>query len=384
MLPYRPMRVRTGLTLIALAIVVAYLAYARTIEYPGRPVTFLRDSGTWPGVFHVHSVASDGTGTVDDIVRAAREAGASWVVVADHNTMPGHLYEYRDGVLVVFTPEVSGKDGHFTALGATRAFEKKERKGPAPLRLARAAGGVPVAAHPLARKRPYLNLDDPDLGGLEVLSADQEFRDVLRAPFRLVPSALAYAVNPAHAAARLVRRPDATLARWDQLLARRRMTGFCAVDAHGRPPYAVMMRLLQMYAVIGRAPSGDANVDGQALVNALVRGASFCGIDIFGSAGGFRFTAVTGAGEYPPGSDVALSDRPVLRVDLAYASAPGRMRPSVRCRGVDVPLSEVGMRAGHRFETSPMTPGPCRVEVSLGEDGEPARPWIVSNPIYIH
>ena len=60
-------------------------------------------------------------------------------------------------------------------------------------------------------------------------------------PARFLPAALAYLVNPLDAMMRLLQRPDRTLARWDDLLRSRRAAGFCAVDAHGRPPYAAMM-----------------------------------------------------------------------------------------------------------------------------------------------
>ena len=61
----------------------------------------------WVGAIHVHTVASDGGGTVDDVARAARAAGLDFVAITDHNAwaMPAPIY--RDGRLLVLGEEAS-------------------------------------------------------------------------------------------------------------------------------------------------------------------------------------------------------------------------------------------------------------------------------------
>lgn len=376
------LRPRNVLVVLGL-VVAAFVAHAATVRYPPTPVAFDADPAVWPGVFHVHTVASDGLGTLDEVAEAAKAAGATWVLVADHNRVDIPSGRLVKGVLMVSAPEVSALDGHVNAIGVGRALTRPERKAPTALATIRSLGGTPVAAHPLDRKRPYRRLDDPGLAGMEVLSADQELHDALRAPHRLVPAALAYLVNPMHGVARLIRRPAATLARWDEMLATRRIMGYCAIDAHGRPPYAVMMRLLQMYVVVGRPRSGDAAADGAALLDALTRGRSYCGVDAFGSAGGFRYTAVAGTRTAGIADDVALAGHPVLRVDLAYATLPADVYPVVICGGVETALTRRPGQAQHTYEFRPVRAGACRVEVRLGGPGAAALPWIVSNPIFV-
>jgi hypothetical protein len=228
-----------------------------------------------------------------------------------------------------------------------------------------------------------MRLADPELIGMEVLSADAEFREALAQPHRFVPSVLAYLVNPTYGVARLVRRPAATFDVWDGLLATRRMAGFCAIDAHGRPAYDVMMRMLQMHAVVGVPRTGDPAVDGPALVNTLIGGRSYCGIEVFGPAGGFRFTAVSGETTIQMGDDVTLAGAPVMRVDLLYSTWPGTVRPAMVCRGNAVPLEESRIAGGRRFEYRPDRAGACRVEVALGDPADDPTPWVVSNPIYV-
>lgn len=373
-----------GLAGILLGCALAlYLAHAARVTYPTSHLGVAPDPGTWRGIFHVHTTASDGLGDIEEVVAAARATGAAWVLIADHNTMERERFRLVDGVLLVFSPEVGVPDGHATGVGLRRALSRPERRSPDALSTIRMLGGTPVAAHPLGRKRPYKHLDDPRLGGLEVISADQEFREALVDPPRLVPAVLAYLVNPMHAVMQLVRRPNATLAKWDKLLAKRRMAGYCAVDAHGRPPYDVMMRLLQMHVLVGRPPGRDAVADGVALVDGLVRGRSFCGIGGFGTPEGFRFTARTDAGDAAMGDEVALGSNPVLRLDLMYAALPETTDPHVLCGGHEVPLAASSIEGGRRYEAMPNQRAACRAEVRIRQGSEDARPWIVSNPIYI-
>ncbi len=369
------------LSLVAAAVV--FLGYASQVRHPGRGATYTADPGTWHGAFHVHTTTSDGIGTEDDVVRAAKSAGADWVLVADHNRMGQRQFRIVDGVLVVQAPEVGVPNGHVTALGVSRALTTPERRASDALATIRRLGGESVAAHPLGRKRPYRRLADAELIGLEVLSADAEFREALAQPHRFVPSVLAYLVNPAYGVGRLVRRPAATFDVWDGLLATRRMAGFCAIDAHGRPAYDVMMGLLQMHAMTGAPRTGDAEADGQALLDALRAGRSFCGIESFAPAGGFRFAAVTPDGVARMGEGVSLAAAPVLRVDLLYETWPGTVRPSMFCGGTRVGLVEGSVSGGRRFEYRPARAGACRVEIELGDTSGSARPWIVSNPIYV-
>jgi len=376
-------RVAWGLAAAAAITLILFLAHAATVVYPRQQLSFVADPGTWRGVYHVHTLASDGLGTIGDVVRAARTSGATWVLVADHNRTEAARARIVDGVLLVFSPEVSAPDGHVTALGASRALTPRERKAKDALVTIRALGGAPVAAHPLGRKRPYTRLDDPGLAGLEILSADQEFRDALASPFRLLPAALAYAVNAKYALMRLLQRPDRTLSRWDELLVSRRVAGFCAVDAHGRPPYDVMMDSLQMYAGVGHPRTGDALADGAALVDALARGRSFCGIDTLGGAGGFRFGATADADEVTMGGDVRVDRHPVLHLDFAYASLPRGARPVVICNGTAVELTDIPAQHGRRFEYRPTRPGACRAEVSIDDGNGRVWPWILSNPVYV-
>jgi hypothetical protein len=70
-----------------------------------------------PGALHMHTTYSDGTGTVEDLARAARQAGLRWIIVTDHDTLAGKSYEgWLDGVLVIVGHEITPDRNHFLAL----------------------------------------------------------------------------------------------------------------------------------------------------------------------------------------------------------------------------------------------------------------------------
>ena len=73
-------------------------------------------------VVHLHSVHSDGTGTVPEIARAARRARADVVLLTDHDSLEarrqGEEGWYGDDVLVLVGTEVSpSRSNHYLAFG---------------------------------------------------------------------------------------------------------------------------------------------------------------------------------------------------------------------------------------------------------------------------
>jgi hypothetical protein len=144
-----------------------------------------------------------------------------------------------------------------------------------------------------------------------------------------------------------------------------------------------MMSTLQMFAEVGRPPSGNAAADGAALVEALAGGRSFCGVNAVAAAGGFKFTAAAGSGTIAPGGEASLDAQPLLRVEFAQASLPPGADARLFCGGIEVPLKDTPMPGGRRYEYRPARPGACRVEVLVGNGSGGVWPWILSNPIYV-
>ncbi|HEX5691575.1 MAG TPA: CehA/McbA family metallohydrolase, partial [Roseiflexaceae bacterium] len=71
----------------------------------------------YPGALHMHTHYSDGTGTVEQLARAARDAGLRWIIITDHDTLEGKPFEgWIDDVLVIVGHEITPDRNHFLAL----------------------------------------------------------------------------------------------------------------------------------------------------------------------------------------------------------------------------------------------------------------------------
>ncbi len=66
------------------------------------------------GAYHIHSVRSDGSGTVDSIAAAAARAGLQFIILTDHGdgTRTPDPPSYRSGVLTIDAVELNTTGGH--------------------------------------------------------------------------------------------------------------------------------------------------------------------------------------------------------------------------------------------------------------------------------
>ena len=227
------------------------------------------------GAYHIHTVLSDGSGTIEDVAAAAARDGLQFVIITDHGDGTRLLPPaYHDGVLCIGAVEISTTGGHYVALGLP----------PVPYPLAgeprdvvadvARLGGFGVVAHPYSAK-PALQWHDWDLpfNGIEWMNADSERR---AASFRDLAAATGhYLFRPAESLVALFTRPVANLSRWDSLTQARRVVALAGADAHARvalggtereggvtlvrvPSYAASFGAFSIHAELDRPLTGEA------------------------------------------------------------------------------------------------------------------------------
>lgn len=80
----------------------------------------------YPGALHMHTTYSDGSGTVDELAQAAREAGLRWIIITDHDTLEGQPFEgWRNDVLVLIGHEITPDRNHFLALNLDSVVDRE-------------------------------------------------------------------------------------------------------------------------------------------------------------------------------------------------------------------------------------------------------------------
>jgi len=378
---------------LAVAVVWVLLTLPPRSREADQPDAVVESASLVAGAFHVHTTRSDGGAPVDDVARAAGQAGLQFLIVTDHGdgTRPPDPPQYRSGVLTLDGVEISTAGGHYIAVGLPQTPYPLGGEPDTVVEDVRRLGGFGVVAHPKSPKAG-LSWRDPTLAvdAIEWLNADSEWRDESR--LHLLASAARYSLRPSETLASLLSRPDDALAMWDRLSGRRQTVGLAAHDAHGWvttgtteegrvsslglgfPDYADLLRTFSLRVELDRPFTGDAEVDAEVLLDAIRAGRTFTVVDALASPAAFRFEAVGPGRTYSMGDRVPSGTTVEFR---AAATAPA---------GTEVVLLANG-RTVHTVTDEELRyqaeePAVYRVEVRLNLGGEESPvPWIVSNPI---
>lgn len=340
------------------------------------------------GHLHMHTVHSDGTGTYDDLRRAARQAGLQFIVVTDHNVLVLGEEGYQDGLLVltgveVNDPERQPQGNHLLCLGVV---DNPAAHAPDSQRLidaVQAQGGVAFLAHPIERNSTMMQATHPwhdwevsGYQGLELWNYMAELRQYASS----WPRAVAVAYLPALFSTGPL--PE-MLARWDELTRQRPVVAISGSDAHAFNfrmgplrrvvyPYDYCLRTVNVHILTPGPLTGDVLADRAAVYGALAAGHCWTGYDMIGDTKGFRFAARSGGREAIMG-DTLVADGPVrLEVTL-----PGRAELRIVHNG-----QEKHVTTAHTHCFVALEPGVYRVEAWRQAWLKP-RGWIFSNPIYV-
>lgn len=354
--------------------------------------------GSVRGVLHVHSRASDGRGTLDEIASAASRAGLQFVVVTDHGDgfrVPEDP-SYRSGVLVIDAVEISTRGGHYVALGL--------RKTPYPLggepgtvvEDVRRLGGFGIAAHPDSPKNELRWRDWLAPDGVELINPDTSWRvhafTAEGSRWLLFRTLLGYAIRPAESVAGLLTESERLRSQWLSLHAQRPVVGIAGADAHGKlalrdtepgdnrfsipiPTYESSFDSLSVHVTPARPLTGEASVDAVALLDGIRRGHLYVSVEGWAAPPSFSFTATSGTDRASAGDTLIRRGPVTLRV---RSNAPQGYTTVVR-RGDSV-LAE-RPEPGFDLDAGDLD-GVYTVEVRRpGVAHAPA--WITSNPVYV-
>jgi len=332
------------------------------------------------GAIHIHSVYSDGSGTLREITAAAARAGCDFLVLTDHDTRAARddgWQGWRDGVLLLVGTEITCRDRtHVVALGDADASDLRFK----PLRrvlfdLAGRGGRAFVAhAHPAhimgisLKAGELLEWEVPGFTGVELWSLMHDVCDGLT-PWR-IPTFI-------YTWRRRIRGPHpGTVAHYDRITRHRRFVAIGSLDNHAIAvpvlgtrviPYEDGFAALRTHVLCGGLAGGAG--DAETLIDALVAGRCFLALDAFADARGFRLE-----GRTDDGGDLAMGDERAWTGPAALAvRSPHPARLLLRRNGEPVAEAEAAALQ-YRAET----PGVYRAEAYLA-----GRPWVFTNPIYL-
>jgi hypothetical protein len=373
-----------------LLVAVIYVAWATRLPLDTRSTVNPRE---WVGAIHVHTVASDGGGTLDEVAVVARDSGLDFLAVTDHNVWAMPTAEYRAETLLVLGEEARVPAGHVLVLGgedpALRITRRREaEEAGSPLGPSVSSGsGLRVVAHPEGPAQPWLEWDPAAFDAIEIWNWDTDLRDDGWRDWS--KALLLLPMRPVSAMLELLDRPTATLSRWDDLLSEgHRIAGLCSVDAHAHvpigdrfalpfPAYRDLFKLARQHVLLSGDPTGDAAHDADLVTEALGQGRSFCSFDGVADGSGLVVRARNTAGSATLGGRLAWEAGSVR----IAATTPEVSVPVLVRLFLDGVLVDEGAGPGYRSRPLP-GPGAYRLEISL-DLARGVVPWIFTNPIWV-
>jgi hypothetical protein len=344
---------------------------------------------------HIHSIYSDGTGSYDDILDAAAQAGVEILILTDHNILvkgvEGYYQKKGKNILLLTGEEVHNQDrqpqkDHMLVFGVDHEVAQEAYDPQHLIDSISQAGGSSFIAHPDEHDLPLLHesaITWEDWGvkgytGFELWNGMSEFKTVSRKFSQVVRHAFFPELVAHHP-------PQQTLQRWDQYLTDgRHLSVIGGTDSHALHikmgpftktvfPYKFHFSTINDHLLLREGLTSDLDQDKQRVFEAIKHGSLFIGYDLPASTRGFSFKIESEHGMAEQGESLLIGRSGLVHIKLPRAAETilihnGKtLYRSTKFDHIAYPVTE---------------PGAYRVECYIDFLGE-KRGWIFSNPIYL-
>jgi hypothetical protein len=377
-------------TIFTLAIILIIAAFP-ILNFQKEPNLNPLPSQYKKGVYHVHSIFSDGNGTIDDITRAADKAKLNFVILSDHgrpNIEAMNATDWLGKVLLIGGTEISTNNGHLASAGFKVPPYKYPLEPQEAIDAINRDNGFSFISHPFDDRIPWTNWDIENYTGLEVMNAYSNSKS--DGMWRLMFFPLQYMFQPEYAILNALRYPDINFDKWDEINKTGKYYGIYALDAHGKlplghkrkfafPSYLAMFHTMTIYARIQNELPKEPEAAASEIIAAIRDGRFFNCIEGIGSANGFDtyFTTTTNErfelGSSPPTTEgtlhIHLPFEFPTKVLIKKDGAQFKLYPPDYHKNLQLPITEKGV---------------YRIEVFATDNKFDDLPWITTNPIFIN
>lgn len=354
------------------------------------------------GAINVHSKLGLGSGSLQEIAKAAIQANLDFVILTDHNvfSIPSVPSGYHRQLLVFSAAQYSYLDAQLLVLDRQAANFDSIGQAQTALadRLSQSNNdpqqNIMVLGHPLSQDQRIARDGMPGLDGIEVVNLKSLWEQAWRrSPASLFWSLLIYPFNAKLALLRLFEEPEAELQLWDMLATKRPTIGLAGSDATAKagpigsfflefPSYETSFSLVSNHLLLPSELTGEVDADVRKLRQAIASGQFYFSVDVLGNPKGFNTQLQLGDKVWPMGSEVKWK--------------PGMKLTAVLPRKPNVPFEISILKDGQHMMSSNSTeatydiqgPGTYRVVVRVIRyltvlDGQRWLTWIYSNPFYL-
>lgn len=355
------------------------------------------------GVTNVHSSLSLGSGSVQEVINGAQEAGLDFLFLTDLNLFAANSVPegYHRQTLVLAAAEYSYLDSRLLLYDISRRHQL-DSLGQAQVLLADllsqsgpdAQQDLIILAHPSKPGFSWSGVYPSGLDGLEVINLKSVWQHAWNSSkISFLWSALVYPFNSHLALLRLYEEPQYELTLWDQLSTSRRMIGMAGADATAKtspigrfylkfPAYQTSFGLVSNHVLLRSELTGETESDRRKILKALSEGQFYFSLDVLGNPKGFMAFVQDGERTHPMGSRIKWAPGMKIMVHLPH-------KPST-------PFESAILKDGQHIMSSNSVdttyeihgPGVYRVVVRVFmaltlPDGQRWISWIYANPFYI-
>jgi len=344
------------------------------------------------GILHIHTVYSDGSGSLREIALHAKKAHADFLITADHNTWEAYRNNeegYIDGILLLTGMELSSAAGHLFIIPKDSTVTKMNGELLYKYLKESSENLLVFLAHPYHPRSPISDWNFGNYTGIELISGDCEWRN--DSYFELFESLLGAVFFKSYLNI-LMDHPLRLSRKWDTILKEEKKYIIGSVDAHANikltknfslkfPSYYSSFTTIKTHVLVEEEFIGDSAHDRPQVLNALEKGRCYVGIDGYCDSRGFSFYVKQNEKIVHMGASTVLDNSTEVAVYLPDTSCT---RIKLLRGGTPVKIIENGNLLFHVEE-----PGIYRVEVFQLRRRFPfhtlsERPWIYSNPIFIY
>lgn len=357
----------------------------------------------YAGVTHVHSQASLGSGSYEEVIAGAQESGLDFLIFTDlnHFEPPKEIEGYHGNLLAFLGNKYSYLDSRFLFFSSSYDDPPKN-SGESDLFLADALSqkrpedkrGILVLAHPLLEKFAWNRPIPESLDGIEIINLQSVWEKASQKnPISFFWSFLIFPFNPSYALIRLFVSPQEEINLWDSVGKNRKLVGFAGNDTRAKavplrslqikfPSYKTSFDFLRNHVLLDSELTGMFEEDQEKIIEALKNGSFYMSLDFLAPPKGFLVEMRKDQIHFPMGSEIKWKSGLELYVKL----------PKSQIGEVEIALFRDGE---HLLSTQQLElkkdidrPGVYRIVVMALPmfpipDGRKWMPWIYSNPFFV-
>lgn len=342
----------------------------------------LKDWHEYVGVAHIHSLESDGSKSVPEIMKIGQELSLDFLLFSDHMTLNSFhrgLEGWHGNTLVLIGYEIHDQrnQNHYLAFDVNEVLPgeltaKEYVKG------IKERGGLGIIAHPDETREhpkfppyPWTAWDVEGFDGIEIWNQMSEWMEGIGRSnrFRLFTSPRSYLTGPT----------PKTLRIWDDCNRQRKVCGISGVDVHAHPlklgpfkivifPYKVQFQSLRVHLMLEEPLSKDNQIAKRQVIDAIKGCHLFNSNHRRGDAKGFLFYAKSQSQLVGIGDTISLKDGISF-----FVRTPQKCKIRLLCDSKIVQEKE-----GDTLEHTTIELGNYRLEAYKGKKG-----WIFSNHIRV-